>query len=99
MAISLRKQITQNKINTILIMMVFVVIIGLIGWLFSWLLNNPSILVWCIVISGAYAVFQYFFSDRLALMSTGAKEADPDEQSRYFRIVTKLAEDAKVPMP
>ena len=99
MAIALGKQITQNKINTILIMLVFVAIISLLGWLFSWLLNNPSILIWCFIISAAYALFQYFFSDKLALVSSGAKEADPDDYSRYFRIVTELTEEAKIPMP
>ncbi len=99
MATALRKQITQNKINTILIMLVFVAIISLLGWLFAWLANNPSILIWCAIISAAYAVFQYFFSDKLAILSAGAKEADEDAHARYFRIASKLAEDAKIPMP
>jgi len=99
MLTSLQKQISQNKTNTILIMLAFVVIIGLFGWLFSWLSNNPSIMIWCIILSGLYALFQYFFSDKLALISTGAKVADADEQSRYYRIVSQLAESAKVPMP
>lgn len=80
-------------------MLIFVVIISLLGWLFAWLANSPSILIWCILISAAYAVFQYFFSDKLAILSAGAKEADEDIHSRYFRIASKLAEDAKVPMP
>ena len=99
MATALRKQIARNKINTILAMVAFVAIISVIGWLFAWLFNNPSILIWCVVISAAYALFQYFFSDKLAIASAGAKDADPDEQSRYFRIVKKLSEDAKIPMP
>ena len=80
-------------------MLVFVVIISLLGWLFAWLANNPSILIWCAIISAAYAVFQYFFSDKLAILSAGAKEADEDAHARYFRIASKLAEDAKIPMP
>ncbi len=99
MATALRKQITQNKVNTILIMLVFIVVISLLGWLFAWLANSPSILIWCAIVSTVYAVFQYFFSDKLAILSAGAKEADKDTHSRYYRIVSKLAEDAKVPMP
>ena len=99
MAVALQKQIAQNKINTVLIMLVFVVMISLIGWLFAWLSNNSAILIWFAVLSAAYAIFQYFFSDKLALISSGAKEADPDEESRYFRIVESLAESAKVPVP
>lgn len=99
MATALQKQISQNKINTIIIMLVFVVFISLVGWLFAWLANNSAILVWCIIISAGYALVQYFLSDKLALLSSGAKEADQDEYSRYYRIATKLAEDAKIPMP
>ena len=99
MAVALQKQIAQNKINTILIMFVFVAIISLIGWLFAWLSNNPAILIWCAILSAGYAIFQYFFSDKIALVSAGAKEADPDEESRYFRIIESLAENAKIPTP
>ena len=99
MAVALQKQIAQNKTNTVLIMFVFVAIISLIGWLFAWLSNNPAILIWCAILSAGYAIFQYFFSDKIALVSAGAKEADPDEESRYFRIVGSLAENAKIPTP
>ena len=99
MTTALRKQITRNKMNTILAMVVFIAIISLVGWLFAWLFNNPKLLIICMIISTAYALFQYFFSDKIAIASAGAKDADPDEHSRYFRIVKKLAEDAKIPMP
>ena len=99
MAIALRKQIARNKINTILVMLFFIAIVSLIGWLFAWLLNRPSVLIWCAIISAAYALFQYFFSDKLAIASAGAKEADQAEQPRYFRVVKKLSESAKIPMP
>ena len=99
MTTALRKQITRNKMNTILAMVVFIAIISLVGWLFAWLFNNPKLLIICMVISTVYALFQYFFSDKIAIASAGAKDADPDEHSRYFRIVKKLAEDAKIPMP
>ncbi len=99
MAVALRKQIAQNKINTILMMLLFVALIGLIGWLFAWLANDSAILIWCVVIALGYAVIQYFLSDKLALASAGAKEADQDEHARYYRIVTKLAESAKIPVP
>ena len=99
MAIALRKQIARNKINTILVMLFFMAIVSLFGWLFAWLLIRPSVLIWCAIISAAYALFQYFFSDKLAIASAGAKEADQAEQPRYLRIVKKLSESAKIPMP
>ena len=59
MAVSMRKQIAQNKRNTILIMLVFIAFIALIGWLFAWLHNDYTILAWFIAVSAGYALFQY----------------------------------------
>ncbi len=99
MAISVRKQIAQNKRNTILIMLVFVAIISLIGWAIAAISKNPSVLITFMVVSALYALFQYSFSDKLALMGTGAKETTEEDQPRLYKIVKKLAEDAKLPMP
>lgn len=99
MAISVRKQIAQNKRNTILIMLIFVAIISLIGWAIAALSKNPSILIVFMVVSALYALFQYFFSDKLALMGTGAKATTEEDQPRLYKTVKKLAEDANLPMP
>lgn len=99
MAVPLRKQIAQNKCNTIMIMLVFIAFIALIGWLFAWLNNDYSILVWFVVISAAYALFQYFLSDKIAIASAGARETNEKENPRLYKTVKKLAEDAKLPMP
>ena len=56
----MRKQIAQNKRNTYLIMLVFVVIIAAIGWIISALANNYEILIWMVVASLAYTLLQYF---------------------------------------
>lgn len=99
MAVSMRKQIAQNKRNTLLIIIVFVAFITLIGGLFAWLYNNISALIITAIIAGAYALIQYFMASKLALLGTGARETNKTENPRYYKIVEKLAEDAKLPMP
>lgn len=99
MAKTLRKQIAQNHRNTILIMLLFLVLMAAIGGVFSWLNSDYHILIWFVVISAAYAAFQYFFADKLAIASAGAKEIQEEDNPRYYKIVSKLAEDAKLPMP
>ena len=96
---TLRKQIAQNHRNTILIMLLFLVLMAAIGGVFSWLNSDYHILIWFVVISAAYAAFQYFFADKLAIASAGAKEIQEEDNPRYYKIVSKLAEDAKLPMP
>ena len=95
----MRKQIAQNKRNTFLIMIAFIVFIALIGWLFSWLHNDYTILIWFVVISSAYALFQYFLADKLAIASAGARETNKKDNPRLFRIIEDLTKEAKLPMP
>ena len=99
MAVSMRKQIAQNKRNTILIMLVFIAFIALIGWLFAWLYNEYTILIWFVVVSAGYALFQYFLADKIAIASAGAREISESDNPRYYKVVQKLAKDAKLPMP
>ncbi len=99
MAVSMRKQIAQNKRNTIFLMLVFVVFITIIGWLFAWLNNNYMIMIWFATISAGYALFQYFMADKIAIKTAGAREADEKEYERYYKTIEKLAEAANVPMP
>ena len=95
----MRKQIAQNKRNTILIMLVFIAFIALIGWLFAWLHNDYTILAWFVAVSAGYALFQYFLADKIAIASAGAREISESDNPRYYKIVQKLAKDAKLPMP
>lgn len=99
MAVSLRKQIAQNKRNTVLIILAFVAFIALIGGVFAWLNNSITILIIFAIVATAYALIQYFLADKLALMGTGARQIEKVENPRLYRIVEKLAEDAKLPMP
>lgn len=99
MATNLKKQIAQNHRNTVFIMLMFVALMVVIGAIFAWLNSNPRILVWFAVISMLYALFQYFFADKLAIASAGAREIGPADNPRYYQIVAALAEDAKLPMP
>ncbi len=95
----MRKQIAQNRRNTILLMLIFVVFITLIGWLFSWLYDNYSIMIWFLVISAGYALFQYFLADKIAIKTSGAREIQEDENPRYYQTIRKLTASANLPMP
>jgi heat shock protein HtpX len=99
MAVSMRRQIAQNKRNTIFIIIVFVAFISFIGGIFAWLYNSPSVLITVTVISCVYAFIQYFLADKLAILGTGARQIEKVENPRYYKIIEKLAEDANLPMP
>ncbi len=99
MATTMRKQIAQNKRNTILIIIVFVAFISLIGGIFAWIYNRPGILVTVAIIAIAYALIQYFLADKLAIMGTGARQIEKVENPRYYKIIEQLASENNLPMP
>ena len=77
----------------------FLVIIVGLGWLMSQLYGNAGILYGAIVFSLFMNVTAYWFSDKIALASTGAKPADENEYRELHRILENLAITAGVPKP
>ena len=93
------KQIAENKRRTILIILVFVVIVGVISALFAWSYNDPWIAVWTIVVAIIYAVIQYYIAGSSAVMMTGAQEITKKDNPRFYNIVENLSITTGLPMP
>ncbi len=51
------------------------------------------------IMLGAFSIAQYFFSDKLALRSMGAKEVTPEEYPDLHRRMDRLSQQADVPKP
>lgn len=51
------------------------------------------------VIGGGFVVAQYFFSDRLVLLTTGARVVSPEEAPELHDIIDRLAAMADLPKP
>ena len=51
------------------------------------------------VIVGVMVVIQYYMSDRLILMSTGAKQVSIDQEPQLHQMVKTLADRYEMPMP
>ncbi|MDS0282382.1 zinc metalloprotease HtpX [Haloarcula onubensis] len=52
-----------------------------------------------VVVMGLFMGAQFFFSDKLALYSMGAREVEPDEYPELHRSVERLAQQADLPKP
>ncbi|MFC6753419.1 zinc metalloprotease HtpX [Halorubrum tibetense] len=52
-----------------------------------------------LILLGGFAIAQYFFSDKLALRSMGAREVDPEEYPELHRMVERLSQQADLPKP
>ena len=52
-----------------------------------------------LILLGGFSLAQYFFSDRLALRSMGAREVSPDEYPELHRRIERLSQQADLPKP
>ena len=93
------KQIAENKRRTVVIILGFVVMVGIIAGLFAWAYNDLWIAVWTVFIAIIYAVFQYFAAGLLAMVMTGAKEIEKKDNPRLYNIVENLSITTGLPMP
>lgn len=89
----------KNIRKTWLLMGVFLVLVIAIGYAIGWYLQEPAIVYVAVAISFLMNIFAYWFSDKVALASTGAKQADPSEYRELHRIVENLAITAGLPKP
>lgn len=93
------RAIRQNKINTVLIVVLFLAIIGGLGALAAWIYQDTVIVVVTLVIAAAYALIQYFAASRQALAMSGAHEIQRGDHPRLWNIVENLAITTGTPMP
>ena len=91
--------IAANKRNTVIIMAVFIGVVGAVGWAFSVASGNTAMTPWIIGGAAIYAFIQYFMASKLAVMTTGAREIQKNDNPRLYRIVENLAITNGMPMP
>ncbi|HEY4513980.1 MAG TPA: M48 family metalloprotease [Candidatus Paceibacterota bacterium] len=96
---TLYTQQSKNIFRTWLLMGSFLVFITAIGFAATWYYNNPSILYMAVAFSLVMNIAAYWFSDKIALASTGAKEADTNQYLELHRILENLAITAGLPKP
>lgn len=92
--------ISRNKRNTVLIMMIFVIIIGIIGLVIGYAYGGDYGLSIGIFIAAVfYALLQYFMASKLAMAMTGARQIEKRDAPELWRIVENLAITDGTPMP
>lgn len=93
------RAIARNKRNTVFIILLFLVIIGGLGWLAGYVYDSWTITIATLVIATFYAVIQYFAASRLAVSMAGGVEIQKADNPRLYRIVENLAITDGLPMP
>lgn len=91
--------ITQNKLKTVGIMVLFVLFITGFGWVLSKALNNPGLVVILAIFALCYAIFSYFAGAKMALALSSAEPIEKADAPELYRIVENLAITAGLPTP
>ena len=94
------KAIDSNKRRTVLLMGLFLIFVIGLGWLLSWYFGNPLILVIAVVIAVTQSLISYYYSDKIALAVSKAKEAPRKEPYvELHRLVENLCIASGLPKP
>lgn len=91
--------IAANKRKTWLIMALFVVVIGFLGWITSAIYRSPSIMYLAFAGAALYALIEYFLAAKLALTLNGAHQIQKKDNPRLYRIVENLSITVGLPTP
>ncbi len=80
-------------------MSVFLVVVIGLGWLFSQVWENPSILYIAVIFAVLMNFFSYWYSDKIVVKLAGARLASREEFFGLYTIVENLSITAGLPMP
>ncbi len=93
------RAIRRNKVNSALIILLFIGIIAALGWLASLIYDSWTIVIWVVVFAAGYAAIQYFAAGRQAIAMSGAQRITAADNPRLYRVVENLSIATGTPMP
>lgn len=92
--------IAANKRNTVIIMIAFLLVIGGLGWLAGYAVDEGwSLTVMVLVIAAVYVGVEYFAAGRLALAMNGAREIQRKDYPMLWNTVENITIAEGLPMP
>ena len=97
--VTLYTQQSKNVTKTWILMTIFFVVIIGLGWFVSYYYGNPNILYIFVLFSIVMNIASYWYSDKIVLKMTRAKEAKREEYFDLYTTVENLAITAGLPKP
>jgi heat shock protein HtpX len=90
---------SENIMKTWLLMTIFLCLLIAIGFVLSIFFNNSAILYLASIFAVGTSLWSYWFSDKMVLKMTGAKEVSRENLKDLYEIVDNLAITAGLPTP
>ncbi len=92
-------EVAKNKRNSTLLVLAFLIITVLLGWVFSLAFDSPWILYIAAFASILYTWVSYYNSDKMVLAVSGAKAVKKSDAPELYRLMENLTITAGLPMP
>ena len=92
-------EIGRNKRNTVFLITGFLVLAILLAWVFGRVYNANWLLPVVVVIASVQAFTSYYWSDKIALASSGAKRVEKKDAPELYRVVENLSIAGGLPTP
>ncbi len=93
---------TQKESNirkTWLLFTIFLIVVISIGWVFAQIYGNSIILIIAVIFSVGMSFVSYWWSDKIVLKISKAKEVRKNESPELYNILENLSITAGLPMP
>ncbi len=90
---------SENIFKTWLLMTAFFGLIVIIGFVMSVVFHNSAILIFATLFAVGSSIWSYWFSDKMVLKMTNAKEISRNNLKDLYEIVDNLAITAGLPTP
>lgn len=91
--------IAKNKRESWILIFSFLVIIGILGFVFSQAYGRPEILYFAVGFSVISSLISYYYSDSITLALSQAKQVDRQSNQDLYRLVENLCIAAGLPTP
>jgi len=96
---TLYTQQDSNIRKTWLLVSLFLIVIIAIGWVFSYQYNSSAILIFAVIFSSVTSLTSYWYSDKIVLAMSQAKEIKKKDNPQIYRLVENLCITAGLPLP
>ena len=80
----------SNIRKTWVLFSAFLIIVIGIGWIFSQIYNDSSILVFAVIFSSLMSIISYWFSDKIVLRMANAVPVSKEDARELYNIVENL---------
>lgn len=96
---TLYTQQSKNVTKTFVLMFAFLILVIAISYAVSWYIGNPVILYIGAIFAILTSFGSYWYSDKVVLRMTGAKQISKERAPELYNVVENLSITAGLPMP